>query len=498
MNQIQRQIALAALILTLLLPVGAQSAFKGQLHVSRESFTIQGSLLRVQMRVSYNKSLLNRGETLVFTPVLKTDSAHQVLSSVVITSKGKGSDGRLTRANIPVALRDDRGGVFYFDYDTTIPYEGWMLSSSLYIESDERDRHGRGHVYEDCLFRVLRFGRTATSTDDLETGDRDGEYGDDFGEDGEWRPRKAHADWIQIVPPEEVGDGEMAVSGTIPLEDDRHIGRMDGRDFNETVFLELKKALASYLQVSGTSLRRIAIQGYGAPVGSYRQNEVRSNARALSLKEYLLTAKGKAPNSVSVSWVAEDWDSIRSLVNGSGMRLREAALDIMRNVDVTSGREDQLRVLDGGELYARLQSEVFPQVCRLEYVAEFTREGISTRSLAGRDVTLPGMYRAAVAFRKGSREYDDLLDLAARLYPDYAEACINAAGVALMRGDTALAGHYLEGYDTDPRAYNNLGVLLMMSGERAKAEVYLRMAEARNVPEARAVLEAMKVNTGRK
>ena len=492
MNQIQRQFALAALILTLLLPVGAQSAFKGQLHISRESFTIQGSLLRVQMRVSYNRSLLNRGETLNFTPVLKTDSIHQMLSSVVITSKGKGGGGRLTRTNIPVALHDERGGVFYFDYDTTIPYEAWMRNASLYIESDERDRHGKGHVYEDCLFRVLRFGQTATSTDDP-----DAVYGgdgscDDIGTDGEWRPLKAHADWIQIVPPEQVTDGILAVSGTIPLEDDRHIGRMEGRDFNDAVLLELKKAVGSHLQVSGTRLRRIDIRGFGAPSGNYRQNEIRSNARALALKEYLLTARGKVPNSVGVSWVAEDWDSIQSLINGSDMRLREAALDIIRTVDVGAGREDQLRALDSGELYARLRSDVFPQVCRLEYVAELTREGISTRSLAGRDVTLPGMYRAAMAFSKGSREYNDLLDLAARLYPDYAEACIDAAGVALMRGDLDLAAHYLEGYDTDPRAYCNIGVLCMMRGERDKAEVYLRMAAAANVAEAQTVLDEMK------
>jgi len=493
MTRIQRKIALVALVLTLAIPVGAQSAFKGQLHISRESFTIQGSLLRVQMRVSYNKSLLNRGETLTFTPVLKNDTAHQALSSVVITSKGKGGSGQLTRANIPVALHDDRKGVFFFDYDTTIPYDAWMRTASLYIESDERDRHGKGHVYEDCLFRVLRFGQSATSTTDAAVVTGDGRP--DADSLGRWHPSRIMTDWIQIVPPEQIADGELKVSGTIPLDDSRHIGRMGTRDFNEEILHELKKALTPQLQVSGTMLKRIDIQGYGAPVGNYRQNEIRSNARALALKEYLLTARGKAPNSVSVSWVAEDWDSIQSLINGSDMRLREAALDIIRSVDVGAGREDQLRVLDSGELYARLQASVFPQVCRLTWEAEFTREGISTRSLAGRDVTLPGMYRAAMDFRKGSQEYNDLLDLAARLYPDYPEACINAAGVAMLRGDLDRAAYYLTGLDTDPRAFNNYGVYHLMRGETAKAEVYLRMAAARNVPEAQTVLEALRHGT---
>ena len=493
MRFLKPSIALVALFIATSLTVKAQSAFKGQLHISREAFIIQGSLLRVQMRVSYNKSLLNRGETLHFTPVLKTDSAHQVLSTVVITSKGKGGSGQLTRANIPVALHDNQKGVFFFDYDTTIPYEGWMRNASLYIESDERDGDGKGHVYEDCLFRVIRFGQTAVSTTDVSanawTAD---EIDANVGGHGGWRPSKAVIDWVQIVPPEMITDEELTVSGTIPLDDSRHIGRMGSRDFNETILEELKKALTPQMQVSGTSLRRIDIQGYGAPVGNYKQNEIRSNARALALKEYLLTAKGKAPNSVSVSWVAEDWDSIQSLINGSQMRLRDAALDIIRSVDVGACREDQLRVLDSGELYARLQSEVFPQVCRMTYTASFTREGVSTLNLAGRDVTLPGMYRAAMEFRKGSLEYNDLLDLAARLYPDYPEACINAAGVAMIRGDLDKAAYYLLGLETDPRAYNNFGVYHLMKGETAKAEVYLRMANAQNVPEARLVLDALK------
>lgn len=482
-TMILKRIKAIMIAVAVVLPAMGQSAFKGQLHISREAFILQGSLLRVQMRVSYGKNLLNRGETLNFTPVLKDSYQHQALSSVVIT--GKGDEGRRLRGNIPVATSDKKGGEYVFDYDTTIPFAEWMRSASLYIESEERTAQGKGHVYEDCVFSNLRFGHAATSSIDeqLNALSVAGSYSS--------VPSHAESNWVQILVPGQVPDEGITVSGSIPLADERHIGAMGTRKFNETILEELQKSLATDLQVPGTRLERIAITGYGAPIGNYRQNEVRSNARALELKDYLLTAKGDIPNSISIGWVAEDWDSIQILIQGSQMRLREAALDIIRSVDVASGREAQLKMLDGGTLYSILQQTVFPAVCRLQYTAVLSRKGATTQVISSRAVSLMDMFRTAQAFKRGSQEFNDLIDLSARLYPDYAEANVNAAGVALMRGDLQKAAAYLKGLDTDPRAYNNLGVLYMLLGDHSKAEVYLRMAKAQGVREADNALAEM-------
>ena len=61
-----------------------------------------------------------------------------------------------------------------------------------------------------------------------------------------------------------------------------------------------------------------------------------------------------------------------------------------------------------------------------------------------------------MSYKAGTREFDDVMDLAARLFPDNAEANINAAAVALTRNDTPLARKYLERWQTDPKAYNNM------------------------------------------
>lgn len=86
--------------------------------------------------------------------------------------------------------------------------------------------------------------------------------------------------------------------------------------------------------------------------------------------------------------------------------------------------------------------------------------------------------RLAEAHAVGSAEFNDLMDLAGRLYPDSPVACINAAGVALLRRDTERARRYLQRFATLPEAGCNMGILCLLEGDQGKAEVYLSLAQA--------------------
>jgi len=82
--------------------------------------------------------------------------------------------------------------------------------------------------------------------------------------------------------------------------------------------------------------------------------------------------------------------------------------------------------------------------------------------------------------------------LAARLFPDNPEANIDAAAVALTRKETKLARKYLLRWQTDPRAYNNMGLLYLLEGNKDKAEVYLQMAQAGGVEQASIMLKYLR------
>ena len=477
---------LLAALMALLLPIAvmAQTAFKGQLRISNERISVQGELLRVQLRVSYDDNVLNHGETLHVTPVLKSGYRFQRLSSVVVNSKNPKSAG-MQRASIAVVALNSRSGEHYFDYDTTVPFAEWMREASLFIESEETSG-GRSHLYEDKLFDRLVIRNSPQSTSDTK------QLGNPI------LGTAAKVEWVQFIEPSVESDLQLTFRGTIPLADNRKIGAMNTRRFNEQVFAIMNKELEKQLQVQGTTISHIDIKGYGAPIGNFYTNETRSSARALALKNYLLTEASLGINSVSVTWIAEDWDSIASLVDQSDMRLRAAALDIIRSVDVAKGREAELRNLGSGGPYSQMEHYIFPKVCRIEYVAKLSRStadpkgGRLLMGSAPKAMNLADLYATARNFTVGSREFNDIVDLSARLFPDNAEANIDAAGVALLRGDIAKAEAYLKPWTTDTRAYNNLGVYYLLSGNLAKAEVYLSMADALGIPSASKALEYLR------
>ena len=482
----KRLLMMMAVMLVFTVSLG-KSAYKGQLYVSGERFTLQGSLLRVQMRVSYDSNLLNHGETLNFTPVLKNHNQHQALSSVVITGK-HGKNTRL-RGNVPVVMRSKKGktgSTYHFDYDTTIPYSDWMSTAQFYVEIEERSSKGKGHIYEDLLFTDIN----VITAEGLETDESSGSSAVSgvAGVGGV----VAKPEWIQFINPTDLGPAQFEVRGTIPLADERKIGAMGTNHFCQAVSQELSSVLSQQLEVAGTTVSGLSLTGYGVPGGNFRWNEKQWALRALCLKNYLLDRGTDTPNNLQVTWVAEDWDSVRSLIDMSELRLRTAALDIIDHVDVSAGRERQLRMLDGGALFESLQHNMFPQLQRIEYVVTLQREPSGRVPATSQQVSLHGLFASASQFAKGSRDSNDLLDLSARLYPNSPEAAINAAGVALMRGDLPLAGRYLQPYHTDVRAYCNLGVYYMLSGNRQKADVYLQMAAARGVAEAGKALGEMK------
>lgn len=107
-------------------------------------------------------------------------------------------------------------------------------------------------------------------------------------------------------------------------------------------------------------------------------------------------------------------------------------------------------------------------------------------------VTVGCLFALANSYTPGSAEYNDIYDLAARLFPECPEANINAAAVALSKRDTRKARRYLSRFATRQDAFNNMGVLCMLEGNREKAELYLEMAVAAGVARAGEVLEELR------
>ena len=436
------------------------------------------------------------------TPVLKGGEYEQELPAVLINGAEKQKVYQRTQAlsagkrnvkahtsPIPaVVIRNDHAVSRMFTYKVSIPYELWMEQAILLLRSQECACHGRkGDIYEDKIVDGIRLPRMRTSPLDADT---------DAG----------FLSLVNFIQPAPDKDTLHCITGSIPYfereedrKDGKQLGELSEEKQNFEIYYRLRDALREVRQETGTELAKVRVTGYGVPVGNLKKNETNALIRALKLKEYLRENRLSGKALLEVDWISEDWDSITSLVRESDMMLREATLDLIDNVEIAKGRERMLMSLADGKPYRYLSEKIFPAVMRVDYRIEYTRKPLDAaeslqllRSGNQCALRLNEFFAVAGSYPVGSTEYNDVLDLAARLFPDSPEANINAAAVALSKKELSRARGYLERFATLPIAYNNMGILCLLEGNRDKAEVYLTMAAAAGVEQAVKALEKLK------
>ena len=91
-------------------------------------------------------------------------------------------------------------------------------------------------------------------------------------------------------------------------------------------------------------------------------------------------------------------------------------------------------------------------------------------------LSLSEMYGAARYYRPGTEQYREVYEIAAYRFPEDVVANINASSAVMLTGDVKSARTYLQRVESDPRSWNNLGVLALMEGNTGEAEEWFRKA----------------------
>jgi len=503
---LQRLKTLLAVLLLGTMMLQAQTVYKGLILVSHERFTLRGQQLHVYMKVSFDDGAIATGETLLFTPQLKSGSRTARLTTVAVSGEARERYEQRTdalqhrlRANVPMVSRDPHTGIHSFIYETTIVYRSWMAGAALWITCEESSWMGRDpHIYDDLLLSRLPVQGAALQQHAAPAAVQPAVL--QLPANPRYRKNnqpgaRINAQWVQFVAPKEGAGGASVVSGTIQLPYGMRPTKRHARFLADSIGRIIQR---ENLRHSGR-LFSVEMIGYGAPINKPKANERRAAKQTLLLKQALSARHLLGDTDLKLTWVAEDWDSIRQLVARSHMPLRMAAEDIMRTIDVSLGREYALRSLGAGGLYQYMRHDIFPRVCRLNYRFYYAPRASSyydASKVSGgllSALTPLNFYDTALAFGYGTQEFFNVIDLAACLFPDCVEACVDAGGVALLQGNPQKARQYLEPWASHQYAWCNLGLLCLMEGNRQQAEVYLRMAASNGVSQARDALRSLQL-----
>ncbi|EKU88044.1 DUF3868 domain-containing protein [Bacteroides oleiciplenus] len=251
---------------------------------------------------------------------------------------------------------------------------------------------------------------------------------------------------------------------------------------NRTELQKLDSLLFPFSAGDYSSMEHIRVCGYASPDGPYIDNERLAGSRARFFASYICNACGIPRSRIETTCVAEDWEGLSALLQSEQPLYAAAALSIIQNVGVFNGREKQLMDLRGGQPYRDMLRHFFPRLRRLEVSVRWNIRAVSAGEAYKLIYTHPEwlslaeMYGVARYYRPGTEQYREVYEIAAYRFPEDVVANINASSAVMLTGDVKSARVYLQRVESDPRSWNNLGVLALIEGKPGEAEDWFRKA----------------------
>lgn len=464
---------LLALLLPAAVATSAQTLAGSQVRIDNRSvsFGTNGQVM-VGMDVTLPADMeLSSNRVATLTPILKAkdNSYNKVLPAIWVYGRTRDIVQRRDHSapkDAFATIRRKNGKEQTVNYSARVPYEQWMNGADLELMADV-------HGCADCLKEESTALVTRVSLE-----------------------RYAVKPAIAFVSPDVEQVKNRAEEGSAYLDFPVNQTKIypDYRR-NPVELANIKKTVDIVKDDENTRITGISITGYASPEGTYATNKRLSQGRAEVLKKYVMDEYGFSSDLFKVNSVPEDWAGLRKYVENSNLPLKDKVLAIIDTDEDYDVKEGRIKALDG-QMYVDLLQNCYPGLRHSDYIVSYVVRGfnvdeakqiIKTRP---QQLSLQEMFQVAQTYDKGSDEFNEVFDVAVRMFPDDPTANINAAAIELQRGDLQQAARYLDRADAQACAtLNNRGVLKLLQGGLDEAEEYFKKAESLGCAEATANLE---------
>lgn len=230
------------------------------------------------------------------------------------------------------------------------------------------------------------------------------------------------------------------------------------------------------------SITEINIHGYASPEGSYANNTRLAEGRAASLKDYVKSLYTLPDNIFTSASTPEDWAGLRKLVEESTLAEKSEILAIIDDTTLDPDSRDHEIRRRFPQTYQFMLKEWYPGLRHSDYTVSYVvrpftvEETKEIMKRTPRQVSLNEMFLVAQTYEPGSKEFNEVMDIAVATYPDDPTANLNAACAALNDKDWVKAARYLKKAGDSPEAIHARGVLAMNTGDYDEAERELTAA----------------------
>lgn len=463
----RRIITIVALSLSAMVASYAQTPKKlGGEVVENVSVVRKLDSISVKLDLNIKSLRIPSGSSLTFIPTLGLDRDSLALPAIEILgnkryiylqrNKELSSTDNIYRTIVQMKGIDD-----VVKYDVTVPYQSWMDSSFLYINK------------EYCKCDKQFYGAKHSKVKDIHLAPID------------------FVPYFSFVVPEVEAKKTRYESGSAFI--DFPVNMVDIRpDYrNNTVEInKIHKTIESIKDDPDVKINSVTIKGFASPEGPYDNNARLAKERTQALADYLNSKYQFPQGFFTVSSEPEDWAGFRRMVEESNLPHKTELLKLIDRTDMEADPKEYKIRVSYPEDYAIIKEKIYPALRHSDYTVEYTVRGFNVdeaRDMFSKHperLSLNEMFLLAKSYPKGSDEFNNILETAARIFPDDETANLNAAFVAISKGEPDKAEVLLMKAGDSPSAKLAKGFCKYMKGDSDAAESLIKEAENLGIEEA--------------
>lgn len=245
---------------------------------------------------------------------------------------------------------------------------------------------------------------------------------------------------------------------------------------------------------SDISIKSVFIKGFASPESPYSNNTRLAKGRTEALKEYVEDMYHFGEGFIKTDFEPEDWAGLERYVEASSLKHKEEILAAIRS-DREPDKKEWVIKSTWKEEYRFLLDNCYPALRHSDYVIEYeVRSYVDPADIekvlhvAPQNLSLEEFYVLAQTYESGSDEFNELFEVAVRMYPNDPVANLNAANSAILKGDYRSALRYLDKAGDMTEAVYTRGALEVYMDNNEAAKPYFEEAKRRGVAQAEVAL----------
>ena len=433
----------------------AQNPEEGTFLVKEKNAERVGNDLVITLKADISSLEISRNQSLVCTPLVESGDSVRALTPIVINGKVRHIlYERMERdGKEELEIRRYNDTEQQVDYLARTPYADWMEKADVTLVMDDCG----------CGWKAL-------------SQNRDKLFALNFAE-----PVVIDPMLVYVKPaPEEVKARHLDGSAYLDFPVNQITIHPDYRN-NSVELRKIQQTVEAVKNDPYATITSLSIKGYASPEGTYKGNAYLAENRAKALLNYVKDRYDLSGVELSVDFEPEDWEGLEAAVEKGNLPDKEELLAIIRADEPADwdAREWKLKALNGGTSYKVLLRDVYPALRHSDYRVNYNIRNFTVdeaKQIIQSDpskLSLNEMFMVAETYEAGSDPFNEVFEIAVRMYPEDAVSNLNAAISAVNTRQIDKAKRYLAKANDCPEKQLAEASILMLEGKMAEAKALL-------------------------